>query len=165
VMFFTGLLYTIPSLALFAVLITVPGIGLGRRPAIIALVAYSLLILIRNVVTGIDSVPRETREAARGMGMTSRQILWRIELPLAIPVIVAGVRIAAVSTIGIATIAAYIGAGGLGGLIRDGISRGQSTRIVVGGALAVLLSVAAELALLGMERRLRPWERRARRAA
>lgn len=161
----TGVLYTIPSLALFAMLISVPGVGLGVRPAVIALVAYSLLVLIRNVVTGIDSVPRETRDAAQGMGLTTRQILWQVELPLALPIIVGGIRIATVTTIGVATIAAYIGAGGLGRLILDGISRDFSTRIIVGGGLAVLLSVAADFGLLGIERWLRPWSRRIARTA
>ena len=164
VTFITGLLYTIPSLALFAFLITVPGVGIGQRPAIIALVAYSLLVLIRNVVAGIDSVPRETLEAARGMGLTSRQILWQVELPLALPVIVAGIRIATVTVIGIATIAAYIGGGGLGRLIFDGIARDFSTKILLGAGIATLLSVVVDLGLLAAERWLRPWTRRVGRA-
>jgi osmoprotectant transport system permease protein len=161
VTFITGLLYTIPSLSFFAVLITIPGIRIGRTPAIIALVAYSLLVLIRNVVVGIDSVPRDTREAARGMGLTSWQTLRQVELPLALPIIVAGIRIATVTTIGVATIAAYIGAGGLGELIFSGIDRNFPTEILAGAILATLLSVVADFGLLGMERWLRPWSRRA----
>ncbi len=164
VIFVTGLLYSIPSLAFFAVLLSVPGVGLGWRPAIIALVAYSLLTITRNVVAGIDSVPRETREAARGMGLSSRQVLWQVELPLALPVIVAGIRIATVTVIGIATIAAFIGGGGLGVLIRDGIRQDFTTKILLGAGLATLLSVLADLGLLGIERGLRPWSRRARTA-
>src|SRR4028118_1093306 len=110
----TVFFYTIPSFSMFALMIFVIGLSVGRTPAIIALVLYSLLVLIRNVVTGLDSVPPETNDAARGMGLTDRQILWRVELPLALPVIVAGMRIAIVTVIGIAVIGAYIGAGGLG---------------------------------------------------
>ncbi len=157
VTFFTGLLFAIPSLAFFALL--VPLTGLGRTPAIIALVAYSLLILIRNVVTGIDSVPEETIDAARGMGLTRRQILLGVELPLALPVIVAGVRIATVTMIGIATIAAYINAGGLGDLIFRGIGQDFPTRIIVGAVLATLLAIAADLLLLRVQRLLSPWTR------
>lgn len=163
VTFITGVLYSIPSLALFALLVTVPGIGLGPRAVIIALVAYSLLVLIRNVVAGMDSVPEETKDAARGMGLTARQILFKVEIPLALPVIVAGVRIATVTVIGIATIGAYISGGGLGELIFTGISRNFPTRVIVGAVLATLLAVLADLSLLAVERYLRPWAR-ARRA-
>ncbi len=165
VTFIAGILYTIPSLSLFALLILLPGINIGREPAIIALVAYSLLVLIRNTVVGIDSVPRETREAARGMGLTSGQILRQVELPLALPIIVAGIRIAAVTTIGVATIAAYIGGGGLGALIFRGIDRNFPTEILVGAGMATLLSIVVDFGLLGLERWLRPWSRRAGRAA
>lgn len=161
VTYFTGILFAIPSLAFFTMLI--PIFGLGRTPAIIALVAYSLLVLIRNVVTGIDSVPPETIDAARGMGLTNRQILFGVELPLALPVIVAGIRIATVTMIGIAAIAAYIGAGGLGALIFRGIGQNFPTRIIVGAVLTTLLAVAADFLLLRVERALRPWAQ-ARRA-
>ena len=163
VTFVTGLLFSIPSLAAFALLVTVPGIGLGPQAVIIALVAYSLLVLIRNVVAGMDSVPEETKDAARGMGLTARQILFKVELPLALPVIVAGIRIATVTIIGIATIGAYISGGGLGELIFTGISRNFPTRVIVGAVLATLLAVLADLVLLAAERYLRPWAR-ARRA-
>lgn len=162
VTFVTGLLYSIPSLALFSILISVPGIVIGPTPVIIALVAYSLLILIRNVVAGIDSVPAETIDAARGMGLTNRQILFGVELPLALPVIVAGIRIATVTIIGIATIGAYISGGGLGKLIFDGINRNFPTMIIAGAVLATLLAIFADLLLLALERYLRPWARRRR---
>jgi osmoprotectant transport system permease protein len=162
VTFVTGILYSIPSLALFSILISVPGIVIGPTPVIIALVAYSLLILIRNVVAGIDSVPAETIDAARGMGLTNRQILFGVELPLALPVIVAGIRIATVTIIGIATIGAYISGGGLGKLIFDGINRNFPTMIIAGAVLATALAILADLLLLVLERYLRPWARRRR---
>jgi len=149
----TGVLYTIPSLALFAFLI--PLVGLGRVPAIIGLVSYSLLILIRNIATGIREVPPDVLEAARGMGMNARQLLFTIELPLATPVIIAGVRIATVTLIGIATIAAYINAGGLGTLIFSGIYQTFPAKIVVGAGLASAMAVAADVTLSRLERRLR----------
>jgi osmoprotectant transport system permease protein len=153
VMAATALLYTIPSLALFALLI--PLVGLGRTPAIIGLVAYSLLILIRNIATGIREVPADVVDAARGMGLGPWRLLVRIELPLAMPVIVAGVRIATVTVIGIATVAAYINAGGLGRLIFSGIQQTFLAKIVVGGAVASVMAVAADVLLTGVERRLR----------
>ncbi len=159
VTFVTGLLYSIPSLALFSILISVPGIVIGATPVIIALVAYSLLILIRNTVAGLDSVPPETIDAARGMGLTNRQILFRVELPLALPIIVAGIRIATVTIIGIATIGAYINGGGLGTLIFDGIGRQFPTMIITGAVLATALAIIADVLLLGLERYLRPWAR------
>ena len=164
VTFLTGFLFTIPSLAFFALLAAIPSIGVGPRPVIIALVAYSLLVLIRNTVAGIDSVPEETKDAARGMGLTNRQILWGVELPLALPVIVAGIRITTVTVIGIATIGAYIDGGGLGVLIFDGLERDFPTELIVGGGMAMLLAILADLLLLAVERYLRPWARRARSA-
>jgi osmoprotectant transport system permease protein len=158
VMAVTATLYTIPSLALFALLI--PLVGLGRTAAIIALVAYSLLVLIRNIATGLREVPADVLEAARGMGLGPWQLLLRIELPLAMPVIIAGVRIASVTVIGIATIAAYINAGGLGTLIFDGIQQTHPAKIVTGAVLTSAMAVAADLGLTALERRLR-----ARRAA
>ena len=164
VLFVTGFLFTIPSLALFAILVTVPGIGIGPTAAIIGLVSYSLLVLIRNVVTGIDSVAPETIDAARGMGLTNRQILFRVELPLALPVIVAGVRIATVTVIGIAVIGGFISAGGLGQLIFDGIDRSFPTLVFTGALMATILAISADVALLALERYMRPWARRARGA-
>jgi len=162
VTFVTGILYSIPSLALFAILISIPGVAIGPAPVIIALVAYSLLILIRNTVAGLDSVPPETIDAARGMGLTNRQILFGVELPLALPVIVAGIRIATVTIIGIATIGAYINGGGLGDLIFEGISRQFPTMIITGAVLATALAIIADLLLLALERYLRPWARAGR---
>ena len=160
----TGFFYTIPSFSMFTILLFVVGLSVGRTPAIIALVLYSLLVLIRNVVTGLDSVPPETKDAARGMGLTDRQILWRVELPLALPVIVAGMRIAIVTVIGIAVIGAYIGAGVLGDLIFDGITRDFPTMYIAGAVLATLLAVGSDLLFVGAERLLSPWARRARGA-
>ncbi len=141
----TGVLYTVPSLALFAILI--PYTGLGASTAIFALVLYSLLAIVRNTIAGIDGVLPATLDAARGMGMTGRQRLLLVELPLALPVILAGVRVATVSNIGIATIAAAIGAGGLGRLIFDGIGTINPDRIVAGALPASLLALAADVGL------------------
>lgn len=163
VLFFTGLLFTIPSLAMFSILIAA-GVPPGPIPVIVALVSYSLLVLIRNVVAGLDAVPAETIDAARGMGLTGSQILFKVELPLALPVIVAGVRIATVTVIGIATVGAYVAAGGLGELIFTGIDRFFPTMIITGAALATALAVVADVALLGLERYLRPWARRGKAA-
>lgn len=160
----TGFFYTIPSFSMFTILIFVLGFSVGKTPAIIALVLYSLLVLIRNVVTGLDSVPPETKDAARGMGLTDRQILFRVELPLALPVIVAGMRIAIVTVIGIAVIGAYIGAGGLGDLIFDGITRDFPTLYITGAVLATLLAIGSDLLFVRAERLLSPWARRSRGA-
>ncbi len=160
----TGFFYTIPSFAMFTLLIFVVGLSVGKTPAIIALVLYSLLVMIRNVVTGLDSVPPETKDAARGMGLTDRQILWRVELPLALPVIVAGMRIAMVTVIGIAVIGAYIGGGGLGDLIFDGIDRDFPTLYLTGAVMTTLLAIGADLIFVRVERILSPWSRRSRGA-
>ncbi|HET7479531.1 MAG TPA: ABC transporter permease [Rubrobacteraceae bacterium] len=159
-----GFLYTIPSFSFFTILIFIVGLSVGRTPVIIALVAYSLLILIRNVVTGLDSVPAETIDAARGMGLTNRQILFGVELPLALPVIVAGIRIATVTVIGIAVIGSYIGGGGLGNLVFDGITRDFPTMYVTGAVLSTALAILADLVLVRTERVFSPWSRRVRRA-
>jgi osmoprotectant transport system permease protein len=148
-----ALLYTIPSLALFAMLI--PILGLGTKPAITGLVAYSILILVRNIATGLREVPADIVDAATGMGFNRAQRLWRVELPLALPVIVAGLRIAIVTQIGVATIAAYINAGGLGYLIFSGINQRFPEKILVGAAVASLLAIAADRGLAYVERRLR----------
>ncbi len=148
----TGIFYTIPSLALFAILI--PVVGLGRVPAVIGLAGYSLLALIRNIVTGIHGVPAETVEAARGMGLTPSQILFRIELPLALPVIVAGVRVVTVTVIGIGTVAAYINAGGLGSLIFSGIAQTNGAKIASGAIIASAMAVGADWGLQRLQRRL-----------
>ena len=153
----TGIVYTVPSLALFVMLI--PWTGLSRTTAQIGLVGYTLLILVRNIVTGLEAVPADVREAARGMGFASGRQLLRVELPLAVPSIIAGVRIATVTTIGLVTVTALIGLGGLGKLILDGLTRDFRTVIVVGSVLSVVLAVAADLVLLGVQRAVTPWSR------
>ena len=154
----TGLLYTVPSLALFAFL--VPYTGLTTLTAEIGLVSYTLLILIRNIVEGLGSVPAETKEAARGMGLSRRQILWKVELPLALPVILAGIRIATVTTIGLVTVTALIGKGGLGYFILQGLRRFFSTSIFVGALLSVAVAMGADGLLLLVQRFFTPWSRR-----
>ena len=152
---FAGFLYTIPSLALFAFL--VPFTGLSVTTAEIGLVSYTLLILIRNIVDGLDGVPDDAIEAARGMGYSDRQLLWKIELPLAIPVIFAGLRIATVTTIGLVTVTAVIGQGGFGYFILQGLSRLFTTAVVLGAVLSIVLAVLADRLLISLERRLTPW--------
>jgi osmoprotectant transport system permease protein len=139
-----GIIYTIPSLAFLAFL--VPTVGIGLEPALIALVAYAQFILVRNVVVGLREVDRATIEAARGMGMTSLQILLKIEYPLALPVILGGLRVATVATIAIATIASLIAAGGLGHLLFDGIEKlNGNSEILVGATAVSLLAIAADI--------------------
>lgn len=156
----TGVLYAIPSVALFAFL--VPITGLTRLTAEIGLVSYTLLILIRNIVAGIDGVPEPVLDAARGMGYTERRLFTEIQLPLAIPVIVAGIRVATVTTIGLVTITALIGQGGLGFFILRGLqlfSAVGTTQILAGTVLSIALAACADLALLGVEKLLTPWTR------
>jgi len=141
----SGVLYTVPSLAFFAILI--PYTGLGATTATLALALYSLLAIIRNTVAGIDDVPRATLDAARGMGMSGRQRLFLVELPLAIPVIFAGIRVATVSAIGIAVIAAVIGAGGLGRLVFDGLQRLDPDQVLAGAIMATLLALVSDWGL------------------
>jgi len=153
----TGILYTIPSLALFALLI--PFTGLTLLTAEIGLVGYTLLILLRNIVGGIRSVPPEATDAAAGMGYTAAQTLWRVQLPLALPVIIAGIRVATITTIGLVTVTALIGQGGLGYFILLGIQRFFSTPLLVGAVLSVALAVAADALLVLAQRALTPWAR------
>ena len=153
----TGIMYTIPSLALFAIL--TPFTGLSFTTAEIGLVSYTLLILIRNIVAGLAGVPDDVREAATGMGYSQRQLLWKVELPLALPVIVAGVRIATVTTIGLVTVTALIGQGGFGYFILLGLSRFFSTATILGAVLSVALAILADRTLIAIERRLTPWTR------
>jgi osmoprotectant transport system permease protein len=150
-----GGLYTIPSLALFALL--VPWTGLSVLTAEIGLVAYTLLILVRNIVVGLDGVPADVRDAATGMGYRRIRQLLGVELPLAMPVIIAGLRIATVTTIGLITITALIGQGGLGQLIYDGLQRDFKTPLVVGAALSIGLAIVADVGLAGVQRLLTPW--------
>lgn len=153
----TGLLYSIPSLALFAFL--VPYTGFTFLTAEIGLVSYTLLILVRNTVAGLDSVSADVKEAARGMGLSSAQILRKVELPLALPIIIAGIRVATVTTIGLVTITALIGQGGYGAFILDGLRRFFSTPIMVGALLSIVLSVVADGSLLVAQRVLAPWSK------
>lgn len=148
-----GVLYTIPSLALFALL--VPLYGLSRLTAEIGLVGYTLLILVRNILAGLEAVPADVREAATGMGYGPARRLVEVELPLAAPVVVAGIRIATVTTIGLVTVTAVIGQGGLGALIIEGINRDFRTPVVVGSVLSVALAVVSDTGLGGLERLLR----------
>jgi osmoprotectant transport system permease protein len=148
----TGALYTVPTLAFLALLI--PLVGLGKTNVIIAMVAFSLVIMTRNVATGIRDVPADVVEAAKGMGMSARQILARVELPLALPVIVAGLRVATVTVISVTTVGAYVNAGGLGSLIFNGIASDHAPKIWTGALAACALAVAADLALARLERAL-----------
>jgi osmoprotectant transport system permease protein len=162
----TGTLYTIPSLALFAFLL--PYTGLTVLTALIGLVSYTLLILIRNIVAGLAGVPADSKEAAVGMGYSMRQLLWRVELPLALPVIVAGIRLATVTTIGLVTITVVIGQGGLGYFIRLGFQRFDSvgsTASLVGAVMTMLLAVAVDGLLVLAERHVTPWARASRAIA
>jgi osmoprotectant transport system permease protein len=153
----TGILYTLPSVAVFFLLL--PITGRGKTTAIIALVAYTLLILFRNVIAGLDNVPEEARDAGRGMGLTRRQLLWRVELPLAVPEIMAGLRIAATTTVGLAALAFLAGAGGLGEAIFADIN--FRSNVLVASALAIGLAVVLDLAVLGVQRLITPWMRAA----
>ncbi|MCO7514163.1 ABC transporter permease [Pseudomonas guariconensis] len=159
VLSFAAMLMTIPSAALFGLMIPVLsliGQGIGVVPAIIALFLYSQLPIIRNTHTAISNVDPALREAARGMGMSSWQRLWKVELPLATPLIMAGVRVATVINIGIAAIAAYIGAGGLGSLIVRGISQTDTRQLLAGAILISIIAVAADYALSVLQRALTP---------
>lgn len=151
----TGVLYTIPSVALYTALLPVTGFGFVT--ALIALTSYTLLIIFRNVVAGLDNVPAEAKDAAQGMGLTSRQVLWRVELPLAVPEIVAGLRIATTTTVGLAALAFLAGAGGLGAKIETDIN--FKSNIVVAGGLCVVLAFVLDVLLLGAERIVSPWKR------
>ena len=152
----SGILYAIPSIALFVLLIPITGLSL--LTAEIALVSYTLVLLVRNIVTGLRAVPPEVIEAARGMGYTDGQSLWRVELPIALPIIVAGVRIATVTTIGLVTIATLIGMGGLGYLIVNiGVERRFPTATITGVVLVVILSTLVDVGLQLLQRRLTPW--------
>jgi osmoprotectant transport system permease protein len=153
----TGILYTLPSVALFFLLL--PITGFGKTTAIIALTSYTLLIIFRNIITGLDNVPDESRDAARGMGLTERQLLWRVELPLALPEIMAGLRIATTTTVGLAALAFIAGAGGLGQQILTDIN--FKSNILLAGSLCVVLAVTLDLLLLGVERLITPWRRAA----
>jgi osmoprotectant transport system permease protein len=152
----TGLLYTVPSLAFFSLLL--PVTGRGTDTAIIVLTAYTLQIIYRNIVIGLANVPAEAKDAGRGMGMTDRQLLWRVEMPLALPEIVAGLRIATVSTVAIATLAVFAGAGGLGAPLYADFT--FKTNIIICGGLAMAMAIVLDVVLLLVQRWLTPWRAR-----
>jgi osmoprotectant transport system permease protein len=162
VLIVTSILYTIPSLALFELLEPIPGFGLSRTTAEVALVSYTLLIMFRNTLTGLREVPAEVRDAAAGMGMGPTQSLFRVELPLALPAIIAGLRIATVTVISLATVASLIDNEGLGAPILTAISNEVfKTELIAAGGLAVLLALAADGLLVLLQRRMTPWVRAA----
>jgi osmoprotectant transport system permease protein len=157
---FTSFLYTIPALALFELLVGVPGLGLSRATAEVALVSYTLLILFRNILTGLRNVPADVLDAARGMGMNRRQMLLRVELPLALPAIIAGLRIATVSTVALATLAVLVDNEGLGVPILSGINAFYfKTELIAAGGIAIVLAILADGLLVGAQRLLTPWSR------
>lgn len=153
----TGVLYTIPSLAFFFLLL--PVTGLGRDTAIIALAAYTLQIIYRNTMLGLDNVSGSVKDAARGLGLTDRQILWKVELPLATPEIIAGLRIAVVSTVAIATLAVFIGGGGLGTQIYGSGNLTFPTSIFISLAIVMLMALALDAVLLAIQRLTTPWRK------
>ncbi|HZQ57958.1 MAG TPA: ABC transporter permease [Acidimicrobiales bacterium] len=153
----TGTLYAVPSLALFAVL--VPFTGFTTTSAEIGLVGYTLLILLRNMLAGLDAVPDDVRDAALGMGFGRWRMFTRVELPLALPALFAGIRIATVTTIGLVTVTVFIGEGGLGAMLFQGFQNTFRTQEVVGAVLVVALAVAADVVLVGVQRVLTPWAR------
>jgi len=154
----TGLIYTLPSVALFALLAPVFG-NLSRWTAVVPLAAYTLLILVTNIVAGFRAVPQSVRDSADGMGMTPTSRLWNVELPLAMPFIITGLRIATVSTVGLVTVAAIIGQGGLGGLVFSGLRRAFWTPMTVGASLSIVLALMLDAIILGIGVRLTPWAR------
>jgi osmoprotectant transport system permease protein len=152
----SAILYTVPSLAAFFLLL--PLTGRGRTTAVIALAAYTLLILFRNTLAGLDGVPADARDAGRGMGYTARQLLWRVEVPLAVPAILAGLRVALTTTVGLAALAFYAGAGGLGEALAS--QKDFKTNVLLAGGLCVVMAAALDALVLGAERVLTPWSRR-----
>ncbi|MDQ0243699.1 osmoprotectant transport system permease protein [Bacillus fengqiuensis] len=155
---FTGIFQTIPSIALFGFLM--PFVGIGVKPTIITLVLYALAPVVRNVYTGIVEVNQSTVDAGRGMGMTNWQILWIVELPLALPVIMAGIRTATIWTIGITTIAAFVGAGGLGEIIFRGVSLMRPELVLAGAIPAALLAIVTEILLKKLEKKVTPFNKK-----
>jgi osmoprotectant transport system permease protein len=151
----TGVIYTLPSIALFALLL--PITGRGTTTAVIALTLYTLQIIYRNIITGLANVPPAAKDTGRGMGMTERQLLWKVELPLAVPEIIAGLRIATVSTVAIATLAVFAGAGGLGAEIYNDID--FKTGIVVCGTIAIAMAIGFDALYVAAQRWISPWRR------
>ncbi|MGA5895353.1 ABC transporter permease [Streptomyces venetus] len=154
----SNVLFTIPSIAIFVLLLPVS--GLTRTTTVIGLTIYTLVVLLRNTVEGLDSVPLKTKEAAKAMGTRPLRTLLTVELPLALPVIMAGVRIATVMSISLVSVATYIGDGGLGQLFTDGFQRNFPTPVIAGVALTILLAVAADALLVALQYALTPWKRR-----
>ncbi|MEV6317295.1 ABC transporter permease [Streptomyces sp. NPDC051776] len=153
----TSVLYTVPSLAMFSLLM--PLFGVSVSVVVTGLVLYSLTVLVRNVLAGLDAVPAEAREAARGMGYGPVRLLFEVELPLALPALIGGVRIAAVSTIALTTVGAIVGYGGLGTLILEGLDTYFKAQVLTASVICVVLAVTADVALLGVQRLLTPWTR------
>jgi osmoprotectant transport system permease protein len=151
----TGVIYTIPSVALFLLLL--PITGRGTTTAVIALTLYTLQIIYRNIVTGLANVPEAAKDSGQGMGMTERQLLWKVELPLAVPEIIAGLRIATVSTVAIATLAVFAGAGGLGAEIYNDID--FKTGIVICGTIAIAMAIGFDALYVGAQRLISPWRK------
>jgi len=149
--------YSVPSLALFSLLL--PFTGLSRATVITGLVLYSLTILVRNTLTGLQAVPDEVIDAARGMGYRGTGLLWRVELPLALPTVLAGVRVATVSTVALTTVGTVVGNGGLGDLIYAGLRSDFKAQVLAATVLCVLLAVVLDLMLLALQRSLTPWQR------
>lgn len=157
----TTILYTVPSLAMFSLLL--PVFGVSAAVVITGLVLYSLTILVRNIMAGLASVPEEAREAARGMGYGPLRLLFGVELPLALPALMAGLRITTVSTVSLTTVGAIIGYGGLGNLIYEGMRSFFKAEVLTASVLCVALAVVADLLLLGLQRLLTPWARKSRK--
>ncbi len=153
----TGILFAIPSVAFFLLLL--PITGRGKETAIIALTAYTLQIIYRNVVLGLDNVPASVKDAARGMGLTTRQILWKVEVPMAVPEIIAGLRIATVSTVAIATLAVFAGGGGLGTQVLGEANLQFPTTIVIVMVIVIAMALCFDAILLLIQRRATPWRR------
>jgi osmoprotectant transport system permease protein len=154
------MIYTVPSLALLSVLL--PFTGLTISTVVVALALYSLTILVRNIVAGLDAVPDDVVDAATGMGYGRNRMLWRVQVPLALPAVFAGLRVATVSTIALTTIGFLVGFGGLGNLINDGLTSNFRPQVLVAAVLCVLLAVVADLMLLAVQKGLTPWTRGAR---
>ena len=149
--------YTIPSLALFSLLL--PFTGLTRTTVVVGLVLYSLTILVRTVLAALDGVPDEVRDAGLGMGYSRAGLLWRVELPLALPVVIGGLRVATVSTVALATVGTIVGNGGLGNLIFDGLRSNFRAEVLTASVLCVVLAVVFDVLLLGIQRLVTPWRR------
>jgi osmoprotectant transport system permease protein len=157
----TGILYTIPSLALFAFIAPMDAFGLTRRTVLFGLVIYALLVLVRNTLTGLQGVPPDVREAAAGMGYGRARMLWRVEVPVALPSIMAGVRVATVSTVALVTVGVVVGYGGLGGLILRGFQNNfYRAEIMTASILTVALGLTFDVLLAGATRLMTPWSRR-----